>query len=222
MTTFLLLRHAHSTANDEGVLAGRLDGVRLSTIGKKQTQALGNALKEVKIDRIISSPLTRCIETVEPAARSRHKRIHTDERFIEMDYGSWSGRKLKELAKEKSWKKIQFKPSTFTFPKGESFSDAANRIEKGMKSLMRKYPEESILIVTHGDIIKMALQLSHGGPLDNFQHFVIDTCSLTEIHWTPQTRTIIRTNTRLVKSKVLQVAKSKMRQRKVIGGGAGV
>lgn len=222
MTTFLLLRHAHSTANDAGVLAGRLDGVRLSTIGKKQSQTLVNALKELRIDRIISSPLPRCIETVEVAARYRHKRIHIDERFIEMDYGLWSGRKLRELVKEKSWKKIQSKPSSFTFPKGESFSSAASRIEKGLKSLMRKYPEESILIITHGDIIKMALQLSHGGPLDNFQHFVVDTCSLSEIHWTPQSRAIVRTNTRLAKVNVLQVAKNKMKQRKVLGGGAGV
>ena len=40
MTTFLLIRHAHSTANENGVLAGRVDGVELSEIGKKQSADL--------------------------------------------------------------------------------------------------------------------------------------------------------------------------------------
>ena len=222
MTTFLLLRHAHSTANDAGVLAGRLNGVELSTIGHKQARHLGNALKDLKIDRIITSPLTRCTETIEATARQRRKRIRIDDRFIEMDYGLWNGRKLKELAEEKSWKKIQSKPSSFTFPKGESFAEAATRIERGLKSLMRKHPHETILIVTHGDIIKMALQLSHGGSLDGFQHFVVDTCSLSEIHWTPQSRTVVRSNSRLVKAHVAHVAKNKMKKRKILGGGAGV
>ena len=222
MTTFLLLRHAHSTANNAGVLAGRINGVKLSTIGKKQARDLGKALNDLKIDRIISSPLTRCTETIEATARHRRKRVLIDERFTEMDYGSWNGRKLKDLAQEKSWKKIQSKPSSFTFPKGESFAEAATRIERGLKSLMRKYPQETVLIVTHGDIIKMALQLSHGGSLDSFQRFVVDTCSLSEIHWTAQSRTVVRSNSRLVKARVVQMAKNKMKQRKILGGGAGV
>lgn len=222
MTTFLLLRHAHSTANESGILAGRIDGVNLSVVGKKQAHRLVNAFKDVAIDRIISSPLSRCVDTVEMVAVTRRKRIHRDERFIEMDYGQWSGRKLKELAKEKSWKQIQSKPSSFTFPHGESFSGAALRIEKGLKALMRKFPHETILIVTHGDIIKMALQLSNGGPLNNFQHFLVDTCSLSEIHWTPQSRTLVRANSRLVKVTSLAMAKSRMKNRRIVGGGAGV
>lgn len=222
MTTFLLLRHAHSTANEAGILAGRIEGVSLSVVGRKQAQNLVKALKDVTVDRIISSPLPRCIDTVTMVAVTRRQRIHRDERFIEMDYGQWSGRKLKELAKEKSWKQIQSKPSSFAFPHGESFTGAALRIEKGLKALMRKYPHKTILIVTHGDIIKMALQLSNGGPLDNFQHFLVDTCSLSEIHWTPQSRTVVRSNSRLVKVSSLAIAKSRIRNRRIVGGGSGV
>lgn len=222
MTTFLLLRHAHSTANDAGILAGRLEGVSLSKIGKKQAQSLNIALKDQHIDRIISSPLPRCRETIEAFARTRHKRINVDKSFIEMDYGTWSGKKLKDLAKEKSWKTIQKNPSSFEFPTGESFRRAASRIEKGLLTLARKYPKETILIVSHGDIIKMALQLSNGGPLDNFQHFIVDTCSLSEIHWTAKSRSVVRTNTRLVRTEALRKATKRMSARRVLGGGSGV
>lgn len=222
MTSFLLLRHAHSTANESGVLAGRLEGVALSRIGIKQAQTLNQALKDHRIDRIFSSPLLRCRETIQPTAKVRKKRVHYDDSFIEMDYGLWSGKKLKGLAKEKSWKTIQQNPSSFTFPQGESFSKAASRIERGLNSLAKKYPKETILIVSHGDIIKIALQLSHGGPLNNFQRFIVDTCSLSEIHWTPTRRSVVRTNTRLVKPSFVALAKSTMKSRKQLGGGSGV
>lgn len=221
MTTFLLLRHAHSTANESGILAGRLEGVSLSKVGKRQARATNLALKDQRIDRIISSPLVRCRETIETVAKARRKRIHFDPNFVEMDYGLWSGKKLKELAKEKSWKTIQKNPSSFTFPKGESFRTAASRVEKRLSFLARKFPNETILIVTHGDIIKIALQLSHGAPLDNFQRFIVDTCSLSEIHWTGNSRSVVRVNTRLVKTTILGAVKTHV-NRRALGGGSGV
>jgi broad specificity phosphatase PhoE len=222
MTTFLLLRHAHSTANDAGLLAGRMEGVGLSKTGRQQVRSLVSAFNKQSFDRIISSPLPRCLETIEGIASNHRKRVHLDERFLEMDYGLWSGRKLKELAKEKSWKTIQTRPLSFTFPKGESFAHAALRVERGLKSLARQYPNETIVIVSHGDIIKLALQITHGGSLGNFQSFVVDTCSLSEINWSTKSRTIVRTNARIVKRSDVKPRTNKIKERRIIGGGAGV
>lgn len=222
MTTFFLLRHAHSTANDQGVLAGRTPGISLSRIGSSQARGLSSAIKDLEIDRIISSPLGRCVDTITPLAKQKRKRVHLDKRFLEMDYGLWSGRKLKELSREQSWKTIQTKPTSFTFPDGESFRSAADRIENALNSLARKYPKEKILIVTHGDIIKIALQLANGGPIDNFQRFIVDTCSLSEVEWSSKVRTVVRANTRLIKRRALKVSKSKIGERRTLGGGSGV
>ncbi len=120
MTTFLLLRHAHSKANSAGILAGQLEGIGLSKDGFAQVDKLSSALKDLKIDRIISSPMQRCLETVEALAKSKKKRLFFDKRLIEMNYGSWSGEKLSKLSRTKDWKVIQSKPSTFRFPKGEA------------------------------------------------------------------------------------------------------
>ena len=222
MTTSLLLRHAHSTANDSGILAGQIPGISLSAIGKRQSSHLQRALSDQKIDRFISSPMDRCLETISDVATARRKRVFVEKAFIEMNYGSWSGRALKELMREKSWKAIQRSPSTFTFPQGESFASAARRIERGLTSLAKKYPKETILIVTHGDVIKMALQISNGGELDNFQNFVIDTCSLSEIQWEQKSRLIVRANARLVTLTSRSRGKRKLSRRKVLGGGSGV
>ena len=222
MTTFLLLRHAHSMANESGILAGRIAGIELSEIGTRQSSQLNNALKDVVIDRIVISPLQRCKDTIAHTAKRRKKRIFTDSAFVEMDYGQWSGRSLKELVKEKAWKTIQKSPKNFTFPQGESFSGAAKRIERGLTSLTKKYPDETILIVTHGDVIKMALQLTHGGELNRFQNFVVDTCSLSELQWSKNSRLVVRSNVRLVKMNADNGRKSSIVRRKVLGGGSGV
>ncbi|NCV16716.1 MAG: hypothetical protein EBV70_03255 [Actinobacteria bacterium] len=107
MTTFLLLRHAHSVANKAGILAGQLEGIGLSKDGIAQVNKLTSSFENLKIDRIISSPMQRCLETVEGIAKSKKKRISIDKRLIEMNYGSWSGKKLSKLSRMKEWKVIQ-------------------------------------------------------------------------------------------------------------------
>lgn len=221
MTTFLLLRHAHSTANEDGILAGRMEGISLSSIGLQQSLSLPDALLDFKIDRIESSPLQRCIETIAALAKQNRKRIHISEAFAEMDYGAWSGRKLKDLSRTREWKMIRRKPSAFTFPEGESFLAAAKRVERALRDLMKRYPNQTILIVTHGDIIKLATQLTHGGNLDNFQRFIVDTCSITELQWERNSRSIIRSNMRIVSSKQSRT-RHKLKNRRILGGGSGV
>ena len=57
MSRIFLLRHAHSTANAKGILAGRLENIELSKDGYLQREKLDARLQEAKFDQIISSPL---------------------------------------------------------------------------------------------------------------------------------------------------------------------
>jgi probable phosphoglycerate mutase len=216
MTTFLLLRHAHSVANKAGILAGQLEGIGLSKDGIAQVNKLTSSFENLKIDRIISSPMQRCLETVEGIARSKRKRISTDERLIEMNYGSWSGKKLSKLSRMKEWKVIQTKPSAFRFPQGESFKELEERIESLLKDLSRKYPKETILIITHGDIVKIAASLTVGSGLNNFQKFAVDPCSLTTLSWGSKARMLLTFNQKIVSIKSSK--KKKRRDGNTLGG----
>jgi probable phosphomutase (TIGR03848 family) len=216
MTTFLLLRHAHSVANKAGILAGQLEGIGLSKDGIAQVNKLTSSFENLKIDRIISSPMQRCLETVEGIARSKRKRISIDERLIEMNYGSWSGKKLSKLSRMKEWKVIQTKPSAFRFPQGESFKELEERIESLLKDLSRKYPKETILIITHGDIVKIAASLTVGSGLNNFQKFAVDPCSLTTLSWGSKARLLLTFNQKIVSIKSSK--KKKRRDGNTLGG----
>ena len=225
MTTFLLLRHAHSIANGAGVLAGRTSGISLSDLGRKQSRALKKTLSDIEPRYIFSSPLERCIQTVDPLARSLNKKVRTLDGLIEMDYGLWSGRKLRHLAKEPLWKKIQKEPSAVVFPEGESFPQAWRRIEKTLRDLQSKYPKSTLLLCTHGDITKMAIAMTVGIPLDDFQRIVIDPASLSVLDWEGRQRTLLQSNRKLARIEIVKAGRKRGKSivnRKVVGGGSDV
>jgi len=130
MPIVYMLRHAQSVANTKGILAGQDNSVQLSKDGHKQAKMLAPYLSKLKINRIYSSPLTRCIQTIQPYMQlNPDLDFEIDERFIEMDYGIWSGKRLSVLSRDRRWRSVQNKPSTFTFPQGESFRSMRKRVD---------------------------------------------------------------------------------------------
>jgi len=193
MPIIYLLRHAQSVANTKGILAGQDDSVELSKAGFKQAKALIIYLSSIKFAKIYSSPLTRCLQTIAPFMQSNQKiDFQISKELIEMDYGIWSGKRLSVLSKDRKWKIVQQKPSTFTFPQGESFRQMRKRVD----NLLIKMSKEKgpILLVTHGDIIKMMLASSLGMPIDRFQSFVAEPASLTVINLEKGAATILQSN----------------------------
>ena len=224
MTIFVLLRHAQSVANEQGVLAGRQEGVNLSKNGRSQARQVAKRFSKTSFDRIYSSPLERCLETVDELARLQGKRVVVDSAFVEMNYGEWSGKPLKDLSKKREWKQIQKHPSEFKFPKGESFSAAQRRVIKRLNELSEQ-PDKKILIVTHGDIIKLAVQSALNGSLDDFQRIIVDPGSVCILDWSPRERSVLHLNIPLsheIENSLTRYDKKSRAKRRVLGGGSGV
>jgi probable phosphoglycerate mutase len=177
--TIYLLRHGHSTANAKSVLAGRDFKVSLSSTGKKQALAVQAELSSKVFAKIYSSPLPRCIQTLEPLATSLNKEIEILDGVIEMEYGDWSGKKLALLSRTKLWKSIQTRPSLVRFPNGESFLEMQNRALEAVRSIA--LPGQTILLSSHGDVIKAIVAGFVGLNLDNFQSLAIDPASISII-----------------------------------------
>lgn len=193
MPIVYLLRHAQSVANTKGILAGQDDSVELSKDGFKQSKALVDYLKNLKINQVYCSPLTRCIQTITPFMTANPRidfQVKSD--LIEMNYGDWSGKKLRTLSRDKNWKSIQKRPSSFTFPNGESFKQMRQRVDTLIKGLtVSKGP---ILLVTHGDIIKMIMAATLALPIDKFQSFVAEPGSISTINISKSGNSIIQSN----------------------------
>ncbi len=173
-----LVRHGHSTANAKAILAGRDFKVSLSKLGVKQSISLARELQSKEFDSIFSSPLPRCLETLEPfVANVKGSKVQTLEGVIEMEYGDWSGKKLVTLARNKLWKTIQNRPSLVRFPNGESFMEMQTRALESVQNEAK--PGSQILICSHGDVIKAIIAGFIGLPLDSFQRLSIDPASIT-------------------------------------------
>lgn len=216
MTLIYLLRHAHSEANAAGILAGRTAGIALSPIGTRQARAITSKLAAIDFSAVYHSPIERCKETIAPLVKELGKRARPIDEFIEMDYGDWTGRKLKELSKEPLWREIKRQPSAVRFPKGESFRSAQRRIMRGLSEISRRHPKGNVLVVSHGDIIKIAIQKALGGELDKFQRIVIDPASLSVIDW--KERAVFSINQNILGTRATQ----RLKARRVIGGGSNV
>ena len=196
MATVILLRHSRSTANSAGVLAGRTPGVALDEDGQAQAQALVERLAQLPLAAVISSPLQRCRETVAPLAQARALEVSFDDRFVEVDYGEWTGRELRKLGKESLWKVVQAHPSGAVFPGGEGLAALQARAVAAVREWDAKLaaehgPDVLWLACTHGDVIKAVLADALGVHLDGFQRIVAHPCSVSVVTYT-ETRPFVQ------------------------------
>lgn len=175
-----LVRHGHSTANAKSILAGRDPKVCLSQIGILQSDAIAKYFENIELEKILSSPLPRCLETLKPLLTSkRNFNVEELSGVVEMDYGTWSGKKLANLSKLALWKTIQNRPSLVRFPNGESFLEMADRAFACVRE--RAIPGKNILICSHGDVIKSIIASALGLNLDNLQRLSVDPASVSII-----------------------------------------
>ena len=77
----LLIRHAHAGTRRDA--HGPDQARRLSARGQKQARKLVETLEGYSPQRILSSPFTRCVETVTPLAEALRVKVEEDESLAE-------------------------------------------------------------------------------------------------------------------------------------------
>jgi probable phosphomutase (TIGR03848 family) len=233
VATVILLRHARSTANQSGTLAGRAPGVGLDEHGVAQAQALIGRLAPVPLAAVVSSPLQRCVETVDPLATARGVQPSLDDRLAEVDYGQWTSQPLRSLVKQPLWKVVQLHPSAAVFPEGEGLAEVQARAIAAIREWDAKIANEHganavWLACSHGDVIKAIIADALGLHLDSFQRIMIDPCSISVVRYTETRPFVWRTNDSGGDLAALAPPRKRRRRRSppassdaVVGGSAG-
>jgi probable phosphomutase (TIGR03848 family) len=192
--TIFLIRHG-LTAQTGKVLYGQTEGIPLDRRGRAQAEDLARRFASVRLTAIYSSPLERCVETVEPLAAAQRLSVVVRKELIEMHAGSWTGRSLAQLRRTKLWRTVQGGPSEFRFPDGgEGFLEAQARVVAEIERIAKRHRRGRVAIATHGDIARMAVAAFAGAPLDEFQRIVIDTASVSVITLDGGTARVILVN----------------------------
>ncbi|WP_447008270.1 histidine phosphatase family protein [Saccharothrix isguenensis] len=199
MATVILLRHARSTANGSGVLAGRRPGVRLSDRGEDQAAALVDRLAGVPLSAVVTSPLERCRQTLAPLLAERGLDATVEPDIVEVDYGQWTGRAIKDLVGEPLWTVVQQHPSAAVFPDGEGLAGLQARAVAAIRAHDARVtaehgPRAVWLACSHGDVIKALLADALGVHLDGFQRIVVDPASVSVVQYTETRPFVLRVN----------------------------
>lgn len=197
MSTVILIRHARSSANAAGILAGQTPGVRLDPTGVEQSFRLAEILGAISIAKVFISPLERCLDTISPwiSQHGKNAEIHSDSRIIEPDYGLWSGKNLDELRTQPLWDLVQNSPREVTFPSGESLLDVWERT-KSFYSSLREFSDQEInvVVVSHGDIIKFLIAQIVDLEMNKFQNLVIEPASVSIARFEKDSSRLIQSN----------------------------
>jgi probable phosphomutase (TIGR03848 family) len=191
--TLLLVRHGHSSANRDGILAGRLPSIHLTDRGREQAQRLARRFEGHAPARVVSSPLERCLETAAPLAEVVGVPVQVEDDLQECAYGAWSGRKLAELAKEPLWSTVQDDPTTARFPDhevhaAESLREMSDRVVAAVRRIdaevAAEHGDKAVWVaVSHGDLVKALLAEATGSGLGHFQRYTADPGSVSAIRY---------------------------------------
>ena len=223
MTTVILLRHAHSVANEKGILAGRASGVSLSTKGIEQAALLSSRVGNARFKDLRISPLERCLATIEPWLQSQdaalRKKILIDPNISEVDYGDWTGKKLLALSLRKEWRVVQNTPSKMKFPNGEGLLQVQQRAETALHQSIKKAGSGVSLIVSHGDVIKSLIATALELDLDKFQKIVIDPASISVLDFNKGNFRLLHLND--LKTNFEYLSQNKRSDKTLVGGGSG-
>jgi probable phosphoglycerate mutase len=179
VTTFLLARHAAHDWLGRG-FPGRLPGVGLNEEGRQQALQLVERLRHVPLAAIYCSPRQRTQETAQPLAEARALPVQVEPAFDEIDFGAWTGRSFDEVKQQAgAWAHWVDRRSTAQPPDGERFADVPLRALAGLRRLAAGHPDQHVLVVSHGDVLKATVATCLGLSLDHLERFDIAPASIT-------------------------------------------
>lgn len=181
MVTILLVRHAQNNWVKKHRLAGWTPGVLLNDEGHKQAAALGDRLAHLPLAAIYSSPLERCRETADYVAKLHDLDPLELPEMGEVRYGEWEGAEIKALSKKPEWHVVQFFPSRFGFPEGETLRGVQSRAVNALEQLAARHATEMVAVVSHADVIKLVLAHYLGVHIDLFQRIGLSPASVSVI-----------------------------------------
>jgi len=178
----VLVRHGQTAANARGLLLGRADPP-LSELGRRQARALAEMVPGDA--RVVASPLTRTVETATAFGRD----VERDERWIELDYGTFDGRPLADVPADvwRTWRS----DSHFVPGGGESLAELGLRVRAACEELIDEAREHDVVVVSHVSPIKAAVAWSLGAGDDASWHMFVQVASIARVgidRWGPSLR----------------------------------
>lgn len=159
MVTVYLTRHGQTEWNLEKRLQGHGNSP-LTEFGINRAKELSKRMKDIKIDKIYTSPIERAYKTACIVRGDKDTEIKIHEGLKEMNFGDYEGRTTEDVMKENpDWdiSAIMRGNLEMRAPNGETLGEVRKRVNSAMKDILEENEGKSILIVGHGITLKAIL-----------------------------------------------------------------
>lgn len=159
MVTVYLTRHGQTEWNLEKRLQGHGNSP-LTEFGINRAKELSKRMKDIKIDKIYTSPIERAYRTACIVRGDKDTEIKIHEGLKEMNFGDYEGRTTEDVMKENpDWdiSAIMRGNLEMRAPNGETLGEVRKRVNSSMKDILEENEGKSILIVGHGITLKAIL-----------------------------------------------------------------
>ncbi len=182
-----IARHGETDWNKVNKIQGRED-ISMNQKGIEQVMKVSEGLKNIKFEKIYSSPLDRALQTAKLISGSED--IIIDETIYEigfgalegLEYGDIRGKEKKDLNddQEKIWNFFEAPHKYKPIEGGESYEDLINRVNKFLKEMKSKHAKnENVLVVTHSTFIHALVSVVENIPISKLWKITIPNCSVT-------------------------------------------
>lgn len=179
MTKIYVVRHCESMGNLLHSFAGHSD-VDVSEKGELQLKCLSEYFKDIKLDRVYTSPLLRAKKTAEAINKYSEAPLEIEKDFIEINLGVLDGRPVSEMSDEQTAKWLT-DPDKFYVEGGESMREVAERVSSALKRIAEQNPESTIAVASHGCAIRNLIRVLKGFGPNGIKE--VDWCDNTGINY---------------------------------------
>jgi ribonuclease H / adenosylcobalamin/alpha-ribazole phosphatase len=178
--TVLLIRHAAHVELGR-LLSGRRRDVALSDDGLEQAAILADLLGTEELAAVYSSPRERAWYTAREIAEPHGLKVNVENRLDEIEFGDWTGCSFAELEGEPLWQDWNEKRGSTRPPAGESMTEAVDRAFGFLKEAAAEHDGQTIVALSHCDVIRGIIANCLGLSLDNLLRFDVDTGSISRV-----------------------------------------
>ena len=180
-----LVRHGETEWSRLGRHTGRTD-IRLTEVGRAQAGAVADELAAHEFSMVLSSPLSRALDTARLAGFA--ERVETTDDLLEWHYGADEGLTTLEIRRERpGWTVWRDGPKD-----GESAEAVAARVDRVIARV--RAGDGDALVFAHGHVLRVLAARWLGEPPTEGRLYALGTATLSVLGWERDTPVIERWN----------------------------
>jgi broad specificity phosphatase PhoE len=185
----ILVRHGETEWTLSGQHTGRTE-IPLTENGREQARKLGAVLADRKLALVLSSPLSRALDTCRLVGLGEE--VQTTEDLMEWDYGEYEGLTTPEIRTNRpNWTLW-----TDGSPGGETAASVGARVDSVIREAREAMSEEDgdVAIFAHGHLLRVLAARWLGLPPSEGRLFALDPATFSLLGYERETAVIRRWN----------------------------